>query len=78
MKVLLSNAIIDVTKSTQAICNNNDKRITIIDSNSIFDIFPVTSEELKNDFKKIVKAVKRLCDNTLKVVESEQETNKKD
>lgn len=82
MKVQLSNSIIDVKRTTQAICATTDgiKIIEILDSSTfeIFRIYPLSDEDQKNDFKKLVKAIRSLCDKTLKAIEKEQETNKKD
>lgn len=59
MNIRLSNSIIDIQRTTQAICNIEDKTITIIDSRTGFEIVirPSTVRNLKDDFKSITKAV---------------------
>jgi hypothetical protein len=59
MKVKLSNSIINVRFATQAICIPDEKSINIIDIECDYamTIYPVTSEDLKKDYNKIVKAI---------------------
>ena len=57
MKVKLSNSIINIRFATQAICVPDEKLINIIDIEYELTIYPVTNEDLKKDYNKIVKAI---------------------
>lgn len=59
MNIRLSNSVIDIQRTTQAICNTEDKTINIIDSRTGVELIirPSTNRDLKDDFKSIVKAI---------------------
>ena len=75
MKVKLSNSIINIRFATQAICVPDEKLINIIDIECEYEltIYPVTNEDLKKDYNKIVKAIEFVVESHNKKLNKNQE-----